>query len=85
MENFILNTEDKINAKADLIDSLIDINKAIKLQKKNKTNKVQKVEKKNLPPCPMDQNYDNLKTKIESLKEDSKEFKMLETYCLNTC
>jgi hypothetical protein len=52
MENFILKTEEMVNQKTDLIDALIDINTAIKLQKKNKDKPVKKV--KNLPPNPMD-------------------------------
>jgi hypothetical protein len=83
MNTKILDTMTKVEEKVSLIDSLIEINKAVNLQenqsKKLENNKLQKLE-----PNQTDKNYENLNCEIESLPEESDEFKMLKTYCDNT-
>jgi len=83
MRTKILDTMTKVEEKITLIDSLIEINKAVNLQD-NKSKKVENNKLRKLEPNQTDKNYENLKCKIESLPADSDEFKMLKTYCDNT-
>jgi hypothetical protein len=82
MINFIINTNDKLKQKMDLISNLVDIKVAYNLRSKDSKkvgNKKQKLE-----PSPIDQNYENLKCKIEALEKNHQDYKMLEKYVENT-
>jgi poly [ADP-ribose] polymerase len=86
MSNFIIDTEDKLKQKLDLISSLIDIKVAYGLRKRNAKPAEKKVGNKKikLEPSLVDQNYDALNCKIEALNKGDKEYEMLNTYLENT-
>ena len=67
MINFIIDTQDKLNQKLDLISNLQDMKSVF--NKKTESNKG-KVEVKN----PLDDNYEALQCEIVRLAQDHKEF-----------
>lgn len=85
MINFVIDTEDKLKQKMDLISNLVDIKTAYSLRRRGGASKpaAKKVgnKKQKLEPSLVDQNYDALQCKIEALTKGDKEYEMLETYC----
>lgn len=76
MSNFIINTHEKLKEKLELISNLSDIQVAHKI--------INKERNKKLKVNPMDENYEKLKCKIQTLSEKDEERKMLDTYLQNT-
>jgi len=79
MINFVIDSEEMLKQKIELVSNLIDINTAVKL----KTRKTKKVKTKQIPN-PIDENYENLNCDIDSLEKASKEFKLVHEYLKNT-
>ena len=69
MINFVINTNDKLKQKMDLISNLIDIKVAYNLRSTTKSKKVG-LKKQKLDPNPTDANYELLKCKIEPLESN---------------
>jgi len=85
MINFVIDTQDKLKQKMDLISNLVDIKTAYSLRRRGGASKpaAKKAgnKKQKLEPSLVDQNYDVLKCKMEALSKGDKEYEMLETYC----
>jgi hypothetical protein len=79
MINFLIDSEEILKQKIELVSNLIDINTAVKL----KTRKTKKVKAKQIPN-PIDENYENLNCDIDPLEKESKEFKLVHEYLKNT-
>jgi len=79
MINFVIDSEEMLKQKIELVSNLIDINTAVKL----KTRKTKKVKTKQIPN-PIDENYENLNCEIDPLEKESKEFKLVREYLKNT-
>lgn len=70
----VLDTVEQVNEKQAMIDSLMEIEIAYSLLNADTDESLN----------PLDANYDQLKTEMETLKRDSDEFKLLVTYVKNT-
>ena len=78
MENFIIDTEDKLKDKQELIQKLVGINAAndaIKAKQSQTTTGTK--------PNPIDLNYDRLIAKMSPILANSDEYKMIEKYIQN--
>lgn len=75
MANFVIDSEQKLKEKMELIQNLLDIKIASDIVKDTK-----KLNKDQI----MDENYAKLKCEVKTLGPDSKERKMLSTYLDNT-
>ena len=78
MENFIIDTEDKLKDKQELIQKLVGINAANDAVKA-KSGKGSKGLKTN----PVDLNFDRLNCKMGAIASGSEEYKMIEKYIKN--
>ena len=78
MENFIIDTEDKLKDKQELIQKLVGINAANDAIK-SKSGAVTT----GLKPHPVDLNYERLNAKMTPIKSDSEEYKMIAKYIQN--
>lgn len=78
MANFIIDTEDKLKDKQELIQKLVGINAANDAIKA-KTTTVTTGLKQN----PIDQNYDRLNCKMDAISKGSQEYNMIEKYIVN--
>lgn len=74
MSNFVINTEERLKEKIDMISNLIDIKQVFSRKKNSKNKREKKASTKNLEPNPIDTNYESLKTKITSLSSSDKEY-----------
>lgn len=77
MKNFIINTNQVLKEKLDLIQNLLDIKITHKIMNP-KDGKKKKLKN------PMDENYEKLKCKVKTLSDNSDEIEMLSTYLKNT-
>jgi len=94
MINFVIDNEDKLKQKMDLISNLIDIKAAVtkretRASKKNngckaKGKAAEKEKKIELEPNPIDENYENLNCDINVLDPKNKEYALLQEYFLNS-
>ena len=86
MSNFIIDSDDKLKQKMDLVESLIDIKSVF--QKKKATRQASKTKTKKeetkLEPNPIDYNYDALKCEIKPLDSKHADYSMIQTYIKNT-
>lgn len=83
MAHFTIDTKEKLKEKLDLITNLVDIQVAtniVNLGKKKSKDADQSLPKVNK----LDQNYDQLKCKMRTLKDTEKDFTMINTYIQNT-
>lgn len=78
MENFIIDTEDKLKDKQELIQKLVGINAANDAIKA-KSDKVTKGLKTN----PVDLSFESLNCKMGAIANGSEEYKMIEKYIEN--
>lgn len=83
MSNFIIRDEKVLKQKADLVDDLIGIQKAV-VGIKTRTGALKKDVKKDLKPNPVDGVYDSLNAELKHLPETSDEHKMLSEYLHNS-
>ena len=88
MSNFVINSDDKLKQKMDLVESLIDIKNIFKKKNTRAQSKTKKTaastKKVQLEPNPIDDNYDALKCKIQPLDQKHKDWDMIQTYIKNT-
>ena len=82
MSNFVINSDDKLKQKMELVESLIDIKNIFKKKNTRSNSKGKKSTK--LEPNPIDDNYDALKCDIKPLEKKHKDWDMIETYIKNT-
>jgi len=78
MENFIIDTEDKLKDKQELIQKLVGINAANDAIK-SKPGAVTS----DLKPNPVDLNYERLNCNMSAIQKGSEEFDMIEKYIAN--
>lgn len=85
MANFVIDSEDKLKQKIDLVSNLCDIKIAIQKGNKKKAKQPKQAKKgKELEPNPVDENYESLNCKISTLAKNDKDFKMIDEYLANT-
>jgi hypothetical protein len=80
MENFIIDTEDKLKDKQELIQKLVGINAANDAIK-SKPGAVAVTS--DLKPNPVDLNYERLNCNMSAIQKGSEEFNMIEKYIAN--
>lgn len=79
MINFLIDTDDKLKDKMDLLRNLIAIQEALEMMKDgSKPKKI--LTKLDLKPNPLDNNFDQLKCKMETLNSQSAEYKMIDSF-----
>lgn len=76
----LLDTKEQVQSLSDMLDSLMEIECAYSMLKKEEDNE-EKVEDE---VSPIDKHYEQLKTKLVPIDRDSDEFKTLEKYVQNT-
>jgi len=78
--SFIINTLEKLREKLDVLETLSGISDSVKMEDNTPTVE----EKVKLRPNPVDEQYKYLSHKLELLKPDSKEYKLIAKYKENT-
>lgn len=78
--SFIINTLEKLRDKLDVLESLSGVSDSVKMEDNTPTVE----EKVKLRPNPVDEQYKYLSQKLELLKPESKEYKLIAKYKENT-
>ena len=82
MASHIIADDNKLKAKLQLVQSLIDVQLANEITKRA-PKKVKKVTEKSKEPSLVDQNYEKLNCEITPIEESAKDFAMIDQYIQN--